>query len=254
VSAGAIRIAAVGDVHFGTDSAGTWRPWECVNEEADALLLAGDLTQIGGREEVRVLAAELAPVEIPTIAVLGNHDHHSGEPEGVCGILEAAGVHVLEGQAASFAVGEHSFGVAGATGFGGGFAGASGTAFGEAEMKQFIQRTERAAERMESCLASIDADVTVALLHYAPVKDTVVGERPEIFPFLGSFLLGRAIDAGGADLVVHGHAHAGSEQGVTPGGVRVRNVAMPLIRRPYRVFTFATNGASPATPAAHPGR
>ena len=84
--------------------------------------------------------------------------------------------------------------------------------------------------------AALDSDVTLVLLHYSPVKDTVVGERPEIFPFLGSFLLARAVDAVGADLVVHGHAHAGSEHGLTPGGVRVRNVAQPLIRRAYRVF------------------
>jgi Icc-related predicted phosphoesterase len=239
-----IRVAAVGDVHFGADSAGTWRPWERVDAEADVLLVAGDLTQIGTRDEARVLAAELAPVTIPTVAVLGNHDHHSDDPEGVCGILEAAGVHVLEGQAETFAIGDLVLGVVGATGFGGGFAGASGTAFGEAEMKQFIRRTECAAERVEACLSTLDADVTVALLHYSPVKDTVVGERPEIYPFLGSFLLGRAIDAGGADLVVHGHAHAGSEQGVTPGGVRVRNVALPLIRHPYRVFTFGGDGAA----------
>jgi Icc-related predicted phosphoesterase len=150
---------------------------------------------------------------------------------------------MLEGQSESFSVGDHVLGVAGATGFGGGFAGASGTAFGEAEMKQFIRRTECAAERVEASLSTLEADVTVALLHYSPVKDTVVGERPEIYPFLGSFLLGRAIDAVGADLVVHGHAHAGTEQGVTPGGVRVRNVALPLIRRPYRVFTFGDDGA-----------
>ncbi|HEY8216905.1 MAG TPA: metallophosphoesterase [Acidimicrobiia bacterium] len=239
-----IRLAAVGDVHFGADSGGTWRPSEHVSDDADALLVAGDLTQIGSGEEARVLADELAAVTVPTVAVLGNHDHHSGDPEGVCGVLESAGVHVLEGQTATFTIGDVSVGVVGATGFGGGFAGASGTAFGEAEMKQFIRRTERAAERVESCLTALDTDVTVALLHYAPVKDTVVGERPEIYPFLGSFLLGRAIDAGGADLVVHGHAHAGSEQGVTPGGVRVRNVALPLIRRPYRVFAFASDSES----------
>jgi Icc-related predicted phosphoesterase len=99
-----------------------------------------------------------------------------------------------------------------------------------------MRRTERSAEHIADGLAALDADVTLVLLHYSPVKDTVVGERPEIYPFLGSFLLARAIDTVGADLVVHGHAHAGSEQGVTPGGVRVRNVAQPLIRRAYRVF------------------
>ena len=148
----------------------------------------------------------------------------------------SAGVIVLDGTTTTIAVGERTLGIVGDIGFGGGFAGASGSAFGEPEMKAFMRRTERSAEHIADGLAALDADVTLVLLHYSPVKDTVVGERPEIYPFLGSFLLAEAIDTVGADLVVHGHAHAGSEQGVTPGGVRVRNVAQPLIRHAYRVF------------------
>ena len=94
---------------------------------------------------------------------------------------------------------------------------------------------------------SPDAATRVVLFHYSPVKDTVVGERPEIYPFLGSYLLARAVDEVGADLVVHGHAHGGSEQGVTPGGIRVRNVAQPLIKRAYRVFSLEP---APATARA----
>ena len=61
-------------------------------------------------------------------------------------------------------------------------------------------------------------------------------ERLEIYPFLGSYLLGEAIDRAGADLVLHGHAHAGTEKGVTPGGIHVRNVAQPVIGHAYKIY------------------
>ena len=68
------------------------------------------------------------------------------------------------------------------------------------------------------------------------MKDTLGGERLEIYPFLGSYLLGEAIDAAGADLIVHGHAHNGTEKGLTPGGIPVRNVALPVLKRAYAVY------------------
>lgn len=76
----------------------------------------------------------------------------------------------------------------------------------------------------------------IALLHFSPVDDTLVGERLEIYPFLGSYLLAEAIDRVGADLVLHGHAHGGSEKGVTAGGVPVRNVAQPVIGHAYNLY------------------
>jgi Icc-related predicted phosphoesterase len=232
-----MRIAAVGDLHVGPDSHDLVRPHLAhVHDEADVLVLAGDLTQLGAPDEAKVLADELADVTIPVVSVLGNHDFHSDADDELRVAVEDAGVIVLDGGTTTVAIADRTLGVVGDVGFGGGFAGASGSAFGEPEMKTFMQRTERSAERIEDGLASLATDVRLVLLHYSPVKDTVVGERPEIYPFLGSFLLARAIDAVGADLVVHGHAHAGTEQGVTPGGVRVRNVAQPLIRRSYRVF------------------
>jgi len=128
--------------------------------------------------------------------------------------------------------------VAGVKGFGGGFAGASGSEFGEREMKAFMAHTRHVAGMLEDALATLDTDVRVALLHYAPVEATLRGERLEIYPFLGSYLLAEAVDRAGADLVVHGHAHNGTERGVTPAGVPVRNVAQPVLRRSYAVYCF----------------
>lgn len=85
-------------------------------------------------------------------------------------------------------------------------------------------------------LRGLDCDVRVALTHYSPVPDTLVGEPLEIYPFLGSHLLAQAIDSAETSLAVHGHAHLGSERGMTPGGVRVRNVAHPVIKQAYSVF------------------
>ena len=234
-----IRIAAVGDVHFGEDSGGTLRPHlERLPERADVLLIAGDLTRIGTIAEARVLVEELDGVGVPTIAVLGNHDHHSDQAPQIRALLEDAGIRVLEQEATTVPVNGACLAVVGAKGFGGGFSGSSGTAFGEPEMKQFIRATEAAAAGLESALRDCAADARVVLLHYSPVKETLHGEAPEIYPFLGSFLLARAVDTAGADLVIHGHAHGGAEKGVTPGGVRVRNVAEPVIRESYRVYVL----------------
>src|SRR5919205_287389 len=134
-------------------------------------------------------------------------------------------------------------GIAGAKGFGGGFAGACGHKFGEPEMKAFMQVTENEAHSLEENLRSLRADYRVALLHYAPVKDTLAGERLEIHPFLGAYQLGEALDRAGADLALHGHAHHGAEKGVTPRGIPVRNVAMPLIKRPYAIYTLGSVSA-----------
>ena len=234
-----IRVAAVADVHFGLDSAGTLRPRiEHLADQADVLLLAGDLTTCGDPEEAGVLADELRDAPLPVVAVLGNHDYHLGRQDEVRGRLERRGIRVLEGDSAAFDVDGLTLAVAGVKGFGGGFAGATGTEFGEEEMKAFMRVTYRASEQLEELLASARADVRVALMHYAPVKGTLLGERLELYPFLGSYLLGEAVDRAGAELILHGHAHGGTEKGATPGGIHVRNVAMPVIRRSYNVYAL----------------
>jgi len=240
-----LTVAAVGDLHVGADSAGRLAPHlRGLSGQVDALLLAGDLTQCGTVEEAEVLVRELVDVSVPVVAVLGNHDLHSRQGAKIRDVLAVGGITLLDRGATVVPVNGHVLGVAGVTGFGGGFAGACASDFGEPEMRAFVARTHAEAEALEDSLRGLATDVRIALLHYAPVADTLQGERPEIFPFLGSYVLGAAVDRAGADLVVHGHAHGGTERGLTPGGVRVHNVALPVLRRPYRVFHFEVDGAA----------
>lgn len=233
-----MRIAAVGDVHFAPDSAGRLRPHlEELPEHAEALLLAGDLTRTGDAAEAAILGEEIRNLPYPVIAVLGNHDWHRGQEKAIRTVLEQSDVIVLDGESVMLDLPSGRLGVAGVKGFGGGFAGACATEFGEPEMKMFVGRTRRESARLEDALTAIEgADLRVALLHYSPVQATLIGERLEIHAFLGSYLLAEAIDRTGCDLALHGHAHNGTEDGETAGGVPVHNVAMPLIRRAYRVF------------------
>ncbi|GAB2748750.1 metallophosphoesterase family protein [Amycolatopsis magusensis] len=232
-----IRIAAIGDVHLGEDARGRLRPaLEQAGEHADVLLLAGDLTRHGTVDEAKVVAEEFADLPVPVISVLGNHDYHSDAEEEITELLEQHGITVLEGNSVTLEVDGQTLGVAGIKGFGGGFAGKCASAFGEPEMKNFVRHSVALADRLRESLAALHTDVKVALTHYAPIPGTLRGEPPEIYPFLGAYQLGEAIDATGVDLAVHGHAHFGCEQGVTPGGVRVRNVAQPIIRSAYAVY------------------
>jgi Icc-related predicted phosphoesterase len=219
------------------DVLGRYRPaLDDIGERADVLLLAGDLTRHGTVSEAECVAKEFGGLDVPTIAVLGNHDYHSDEVPGVTKTLRDAGITVLEGEGVLVETKSGSLGVAGAKGFGGGFAGRCATAFGEPEMKAFVHHSEASADKLAKALAELECEVRVALTHYAPVPDTLSGEPLEIYPFLGSYLLGEAIDAVRTQLAIHGHAHAGCERGMTPGGVRVRNVAHPVIRQAYSVF------------------
>jgi Icc-related predicted phosphoesterase len=246
-----IRLAAVGDLHFSDDSRGRLRPHlEAVAGQVDVLLLAGDLTYRGLPREAEVLARELQDLPFPVLAVLGNHDYHHRREAEIAGILAGRGVRVLEGESVSLTIAGTRLVVAGVKGFGGGFAGACITEFGEPEVKAFAAEARRSAERLRVALRSApDGDCRLALLHYAPVEGTLWGEHPALWPFLGSYLLAEAVDAGGATLAVHGHAHAGSPEAVTPGGVPVLNVAQPVIRRPFALVEIGGSGRDPG-----PGR
>ena len=237
-----IRVAAVGDVHLGPDVAGRHREGlEGIAEHADVLLLAGDLTRHGTSEEAVVVASEYADLGLPVVAVLGNHDYHSDAAPKVADLLVEAGVTVLEGEGLVLDLPGGRLGIGGVKGFGLGFTGRCGSDFGEPEMKAFSRHGRESAEQLARALRGFDdledaVDVKVALTHYAPVDETLLGEPSQIWPFLGNYLLGEAIDAAGCDLAVHGHAHAGREKGTTLGGVRVRNVAQPVIRAAYAVY------------------
>jgi Icc-related predicted phosphoesterase len=240
-----IRVAAVGDVHVGRDSRGTLKPhWEHLDERADVFLLAGDLTKRGLPEEAAVLADELRGLSLPVVAVLGNHDYESDREKEVADVLGEVGVTVLEGSAVTLDLNGCRVGVAGSKGFGGGFPGAMGSDFGEPEMKAFMRHARTVAHGLETAMESVaDADVRIALMHYAPVEGTLRGERLEIWPFLGCYFLAEAVDKTGADVAIHGHAHGGSEKGVTPGGVHVRNVAQPVLRRAYTLLCLGADRA-----------
>ena len=234
-----IRVAAVADVHVGAEHAGRLRPQlEDLPERADVLLLGGDLTRLGRTEEAEVLAEELDGLDVPVLAVLGNHDVHCDEVDELCKILDEADVRVLRGESAVVDVDGVRLGVAGVKGFGHGFPGRTASDFGEPVVKAFVRHAKDEACCLEDLLRDLDGrvDARVALMHYAPVEATLHGEHEGIWAFLGSYFLAEAVDRAGADLVIHGHAHGGSESGATPGGVPVRNVAQPVIRRPYAVF------------------
>jgi Icc-related predicted phosphoesterase len=237
-----IRLAAVGDIHIGKDTGELLgRELAHVSERAEILLLAGDLTQHGLPEEGEAVALGLSEVKIPIVAVLGNHDYHQGAQASIRSSLERIGVCVLEGESVLYRLGSRSVGIAGVKGFGGGFAGACGSEFGEDEMKAFIRHSREKGELLKEHLAGLECDFKVALTHYAPCKGTLLGEKLEIYPFLGSYFLGEAIDATGCQLALHGHAHHGTEHAVTRGGVPVRNVARPVIKLAYKIYCFGSN-------------
>jgi Icc-related predicted phosphoesterase len=246
-----IRIAAVGDVHVDSDVVGRYRPaLEQLPDVADALLIAGDLTRHGTIDEATCFATEFGGLGVPVVAVLGNHDHQSDQQDEVTKVLIDRGITVLEGDGIVLELHGHRLGVAGVKGFGGGFAGACASNFGEPEMKAFVNTTEVISARLGEALRGLECDALVALTHYAPVPETLVGEPLEIYPFLGSYQLGQAIDSAPTSLALHGHAHHGSERGRTPGGVPVRNVAHPVIKQAYNVYQLLSEDADAALATA----
>jgi Icc-related predicted phosphoesterase len=232
-----IRIAAAGDVHFDRSSTGRLsRHWHELEGKADLFLLAGDLTKVGHEDEIKALCEDLSSCPVPVVAVLGNHDYHMDQEEVLMTHLMRARVRVLERNSIIFNINGVRVGIYGMKGFGGGFLGACCSDFGEREMKAFVEHTKELAYSLHAGLTDLQADYKIVLLHYSPVPDTLLGERLEIYPFLGSYLLAEAVDSGRADVVFHGHAHKGTEKGVTPGGIPVRNVAQHVLRRAFKIY------------------
>src|SRR5262245_58525635 len=113
-----MRIAAVGDLHCAKTSGRKLQArFAEAGQRAEVMALCGDLTQKGHPEEARVLVRELKAATVPVVAVLGNHDFESNEVEALTGILEEAGVNVLDGETWE----RGDLGFAGVKGFGGGF-------------------------------------------------------------------------------------------------------------------------------------
>jgi len=208
-----------------------------VRDEADLLVLAGDLTNYGQPNEMEPLLNTLVRIRVPTVAVLGNHDYESGREQELMQMMAAAGIKILDGSAYE----RDGIGFAGTKGFVGGFGRGVLTAFGEPEIKAFVRASIDEALKLERGISQLRTSKRVVVLHYSPIADTVRGEFPEIMPFLGTSRLAEVIDRHGADLVVHGHAHNGTLEGRTLAGIPVHNVAITLLQRQqtpaaFRVF------------------
>lgn len=233
-----ITLAAIGDLHVSETSEHRYRAmFEEISAQADVLALCGDLTNFGKTREAELLADDLRGCTIPIVAVLGNHDYECGQPAEVVKILQGVGVTVLDEQAVEI----KGVGFAGVKGFVGGFGRGELGAFGEHAIKHFVDEAINEARKLENALRSLRTDRCVAVMHYSPIVDTVVGEPPEIFPFLGSSRLAEAIDRfDNVRFGVHGHAHRGTFEGKTPRGVPIYNCAQFVVaekfERPYALI------------------
>ena len=237
-----MKIAAIADLHCRVTSAGEIQPLLQGVETADVLLLGGDLTDTGLPAEMEVLLAELSFLEIPILAVFGNHDHESDAAEQLAAMMADAGILLLKGTAHE--IGDVGF--VGTKGFCGGFDRYFIQPFGERALKEFIEVSLTEAVALENALNKLHCEHKIALLHYAPVRATVEGEPPELHPFLGSSRLGNALDRSGVDVAFHGHAHYGAPTGETEAGTPVYNVCRFVRERagltPYCLLEVSSDG------------
>jgi Icc-related predicted phosphoesterase len=242
-----VRLAAVGDLHYGKSSRGMLQPVfaALTRVDADILILCGDLTDYGYPEEATELARELVSgVKIPIVGVLGNHDYEAGAVSEVRKILTDSGVKLLDGETVEV----QGIGFAGVKGFAGGFGRGVLGPWGEEAVKRFVHEAVDEALKLESALARLRVPVKVAVLHYAPVVDTVEGEPREIYPYLGCSRLEEPLTRYPVSAVFHGHAHHGAAEGKTSNGTPVYNVSLPLMlatdaNQPFRILDLAVAAA-----------
>lgn len=238
-----IRLAAFGDIHYSKALSGTFEPmFTQLAAAADVVVVSGDLTVHGQPAEADLFAREItAIVKTPILAVLGNHDYQGNEPEQVRDALVDRGIIVLDGESHEW----EGIGFAGIKGFCGGFGKCMLESWGEPMIKQFVHEVVEDALRLETALSQLRTTQKVVITHFSPIRATVEGEPPEIFPFLGCSRFEDPINRYEATVAVHGHAHHGSPEGKTLAGIPVYNVAMPVLERsfpdqpPFRVIELA---------------
>lgn len=232
------RIAAIGDIHVRETDKGKWVDlFKEASRQADVLVICGDLTDTGDETEAQVLADELKSCTIPVVAVLGNHDYEKGRHKLIRQIMLKEGVHMLDGESVVL----NNVGFAGVKGFGGGFDNHMLSMFGEGAMKAFVQEAVDEALHLERALARLEGEnegiKKIAVLHYSPIKQTVIGEPEVIFPFLGSSRLAEPLVRRGVTAAFHGHAHVGTLEGEA-NGVKVFNVARPILLQSGYEYPF----------------
>jgi Icc-related predicted phosphoesterase len=245
-----VRVAAAGDIHAGSaDRDRVREAFARIEEQADLVLLAGDLTQRGQVDEACVIADACRDLRVPVVAVLGNHDWQSDRPGDLARALAEAGVVVLERSHTILPVNGVSVGVAGVKGFVGGF-GEQWANFGEPIFREAYAETTNDVEGLDAGLRAIEGcAVRIGLLHYSPVEATLAGEPERLWLVLGADRLAGPIRNHRPDIVVHGHAHHGSFEGEVDG-VPVYNVAVHVTGREFWVFELDAEARSGQAPVA----
>ena len=245
-----VRVAAAGDVHCAPENRDAiLTAFDAIDRVADVVLLAGDLTTHGEPEQGEILAEACREMETPVVAVLGNHDLHANRADELVEVLRNAGIEVLERSHTTVGSPGCRIGVAGSKGFVGGFKGLGLPDFGEPSLRGIYAETTAEVEALSKGLGEIAlCPFRIALLHYAPIADTLEGEPREIWTFLGSDRLAAPVLEHRPDLVLHGHAHAGRLEGDLDG-VPVYNVSVPVMGQDF--WLFELSGSAQATTAIH---
>src|SRR3954449_13569507 len=246
---GQLRIAATGDIHCrDSNRESVIEAFAELGEDVDLVLVAGDLTSHGRLEEEEILGEAAAATEAPVYAVLGNHDWHADEAEAIRERLQAGGVEMLDRRAAVWQGGGVEVGIVGVKGFVGGFAPRHLPDFGEPSLRAVYREATEEVEALDEGLREVAlCPLRIVLLHYAPIEATLEGEPREIWVFLGSDRLAAPILEHGPDLVLHGHAHAGSPDG-TIGETPVHNVSQPVLGTDFRIFELDASRAHSPIP------
>jgi Icc-related predicted phosphoesterase len=247
-----IRIAAAGDIHSSeAEQERVEAAFSSLEGETDLVLLAGDLTTCGDPAEAGALAEACRRLEVPVVAVLGNHDWHLNRTHELVAVLTEAGVRVLERSSTRFDIRGTEVGIVGLKGFVGGFPDYVLPDFGEPLLREVYAETTEDVVALDRELEEVaGCDVRIVLLHYAPTTTTLEGEPRGIWAFLGSDRLAGPIAEHRPDLVLHGHAHAGTFEGFI-GRVPVYNVAIPVTGRDF--WSFELGGAErPEAEVARP--
>ena len=240
-----VRIAAVGDVHVGLDTGPVLGPPEQLAESADLLLVAGDLTRGARRPRPTVLAAELrhgvGAGRSPSSATTTTR----ATPPTRCATSSRRPAPPCSTAARRRSTSATSASASPARpGFGGGFQGASCSEFGEPLMKAFVAHTRAMADgAVPVARRSWTPTCAIAMTHYSPIEATL-GRRAA-----GDLPVPRQLPAG------RGHRHRrrpprrprprpprAPRRRRRVCGVPVRNVAQPLLGRPYTVLHLSTEG------------
>jgi Icc-related predicted phosphoesterase len=244
-----LRIAATGDIHCrDSNREAVVSSFAALGDDVDLVLIAGDLTSHGTLAEAEILCEAAAATAAPVYAVLGNHDWHDDEAEAILERLQEGGVEMLDRRAVTCQVDGIEVGIVGVKGFVGGFAPRHLPDFGEPSLRAVYEEATTEVQALEEGLREIaTCPLRLVLLHYAPIEATLEGEPREIFVFLGSDRLAAPILEHGPDLVLHGHAHAGSPDG-TIGETPVHNVSQPVLGRDFRLFELDASRAHSPIP------